>query len=137
MSRELENIPTWQPVVALRLVGRDGHWLMHCRPQGKAHAGLWEFPGGKVENGETPRLAMVREAQEELGIALATEDLKPSGFAEGNGIVLFLYTATRWAGSLEAREGGKLAWFDPAAVSSLEMPELDHALVAQLRRRQD
>ena len=66
----MENIPTWQLVVAAALQRGDSQWLMHKRPAGKHHGGLWEFPGGKVENGENPPLSLVRELNEELGLDL-------------------------------------------------------------------
>lgn len=111
---------------------------MHRRPPGKAHAGLWEFPGGKVETGETPTDALVREIEEELGYRLAAEDLQPAGFAQepvsrdARQIVILLYTA-RWDGSeLAMHEGGETAWFEPQEISALDKPPLDVALARGL-----
>ena len=94
----MENNPTWTPVVALALGDAEGRWLMHKRPKHKHHGGLWEFPGGKVETGETPVNALVREIREELDIALEADLLTPATFAQEEGaahecpIVILLYT---------------------------------------------
>ncbi|OBX20645.1 DNA mismatch repair protein MutT [Erythrobacter sp. QSSC1-22B] len=135
---EVEENPTWMLVVALALVDERGRWLMHKRPAGKHHAGLWEFPGGKVESGETPANALVREIAEELGLALAPGSLEPSGFAQngGNGaecaIVILLYTCRDWSGQPRALEGGEIGWFAPEEAAGLDKPPLDHALLGQL-----
>ncbi len=129
-------------VVAVALHDREGRWLMHRRPEGRHHAGLWEFPGGKVEHREIPRRALVREIGEELGIALCESDLRPAVFAEESAqegrppIVIMLYTC-RWAGGpVEALEGGAVGWFDPVEVTRLAKPPLDvslaHALFEKL-----
>lgn len=125
-------------VVAAALRASDGRWLMHCRPSGKAHAGLWEFPGGKVEEPETPSGALVRELKEESGLVVQHSALEEVGFAisgpdqPDSAIVLLLYTATEWSGVLEAREGGKFAWFDKAGVEALSKPPLDVILSGRL-----
>lgn len=137
VSRVAE-IPTWIAVVAVALEGPDGRWLMHRRPAGKHHAGLWEFPGGKVENGEIPQLAIVREVAEELGIALDPGALHPATFAQGEldrdgrEIVILLYTCDRWMGDPVALEGGEIAWFTPADMAALAKPPLDRELVVRL-----
>ena len=111
---------------------------MHRRPEGKAHAGLWEFPGGKVENTEIPVKALLREAQEELGIALDPADLRPLAFADEaiaagtRGIVILLYSAARWQGEPVSLEGGAVGWFDLAEMQQLPKPPLDRELVRQL-----
>jgi 8-oxo-dGTP diphosphatase len=134
----LQNNPTSLLVVAVALARNGGQWLMHCRPAGKHHAGLWEFPGGKVEADESPRIALIRESEEELGIRLAQSDLVPCAFADGgtaaNGqeIVILLYTATRWRGEPRALEGGKLGWFTAAEIVELRKPPLDQVLARQM-----
>lgn len=134
----MENNPTWLCVVALALRGMDGRWLMHRRPLEKHHGGLWEFPGGKVEPGEVPVNALIREIQEELGIGLQAEDVHAATFAEertvasGRPIVILLYTASRWRGQAAALEGGEIGWFSPAEIATLAKPPLDVELAAQL-----
>ena len=109
----MEEIPTWQCVVAGALRDPEGRWLMHRRPPNKHHGGLWEFPGGKVEAGETPRIALVRELREELGIAVDIRSSTPVAFAEecqpsqSKPIVILLYTASRWEGTPVALEQGE------------------------------
>lgn len=127
------------PVVAAALRGPDGLWLMQRRPHGKHHGGLWEFPGGKVEQGESPRAALVRELSEELGIVLSADDLAPAGFADGapdedgRAIVIFLYTATAWHGVPRAERDAEIGWFDFARAAELPKPPLDVALLQFLR----
>lgn len=138
MRRELANIPTTMAVVAVALCRRDGRWLMHRRPPEKHHGGLWEFPGGKVEPGETRRAALVREVNEELGLRLDPTRLRPAASARsaaGGGrpaIVIELYTAEPPPGSPRALEGGEIGWFTPAEALALPMPPLDVALAGQL-----
>lgn len=125
-------------VVAGALHRRDGRWLMHRRPEGKHHAGLWEFPGGKVEADEMPAHSLVRELAEELGIECRAEDLVPCGFAESGGseggqpLVILLYTLGAWQGDPRALEGGAVGWFTPAEALALPKPPLDIALAARL-----
>ncbi|MEM6475692.1 MAG: (deoxy)nucleoside triphosphate pyrophosphohydrolase [Pseudomonadota bacterium] len=128
----------FQCVVAAAL-HRDGvAWLMHRRPEGKHHAGLWEFPGGKVDPGETPLGAITRELAEELGITVGPEDCIPAGFAQGNAgdhnrpIVILLYKIGEWNGEPRALEGGAIAWYESGQVTDLEMPPLDVELAARL-----
>lgn len=126
------------PVVALALECADGRILMQQRPPGKAHGGLWEFPGGKVEPGETPRAALVREVNEELAIALDPAALTPACFADGpagtgeKAIVILLYSARSWQGEPRAVEGGACGWFTRAEIAKLAMPPLDYALLERL-----
>jgi 8-oxo-dGTP diphosphatase len=125
-------------VVAAALERADGRILMQQRPPGKAHAGLWEFPGGKVEPGEAPRAALVRELNEELAVALDPASLAPACFAddareEGRpAIVILLYTARDWTGEPRAMEGGACGWFTRAEIAALAMPPLDYELLARL-----
>lgn len=103
--------PTWLLVVAGHIRDDAGSLLLQQGLPHKRHAGLWEFPGGKVETHETPRFALCREIADELGIELAEDALVPVGFAEEAGakggppLVLFLYTCLRWRGQPEARKG--------------------------------
>ena len=129
---------TWTAVVAGALRRSDGCWLMHRRPQGKHHGGLWEFPGGKVEAREMPIEALQRELAEELGIICRAEACEPAGFAESRGetetsrLVLLLYTIETWDGEPRALEGGSVGWFSPAEVLALPKPPLDIVLAARL-----
>ncbi len=125
-------------VVAGALMGDDGLWLMHKRPPGKHHAGLWEFPGGKVEPDEMPIESLVRELSEELGIRCDPAACAPVGFAETgtvrtpNAIVILLYKMRRWDGVPDALEGGEIGWFTPQEVLALAKPPLDVELARQL-----
>jgi len=128
----------WIPVVAGALHRADGCWLMHRRPEGKAHAGLWEFPGGKVEPAEMPVESLVRELHEELGIRCRADHCTPAGFAEGPAgaqgqrLVILLYTLAAWEGEPHALEGGAVGWFTPAELLALPRPPLDVALSERL-----
>ena len=131
----MKTNPTWLPVVALALRLGDGRWLMHQRPADKQHGGLWEFPGGKVESGENPRLALVRELKEELAIEVAAKDLHPCAFADSPAdrpTVILLYTCSIWEGEPQSCEGGAVEWFDAAGMRALPKPPLDHDLVESL-----
>jgi 8-oxo-dGTP diphosphatase len=119
-------------VVAAALTQPDGRVLMQQRPVGKAHAGLWEFPGGKVEPGEAPAAALARELAEELGIVVDAADAVPLAFAADVRIVLLLYRVTRWTGEPRAIEGDALVWDVPERLAQLAMPPLDVPLVAAL-----
>ncbi len=136
--RVLENIPTFTLVVALALRDENARWLMHKRPEGKAHAGLWEFPGGKVEANESPENALVREIREELGIELDPVRLRPAGFAQSASIggatqiVILLYSCENWEGAPRSLEGGEIAWFEAGEMALLERPPLDIALCRSL-----
>jgi 8-oxo-dGTP diphosphatase len=127
------------PVVAAALVDADGRILMQRRPPGKAHAELWEFPGGKIEPGETPEQALVRELEEELGIAVAVADLAPLAFASvpagARTLLLLLYVCERWGGAPQPLEADALTWRYPAALRDLAMPPADLPLVAALEAR--
>lgn len=124
-------------VVAAALMDADGGVLVQQRPAGKSLAGLWEFPGGKVEAGETPESALARELDEELAITVAPEDLVPLAFASeplaGRHLLLLLYVCRRWTGEPRAVEAAALRWLDPAAMPALPMPPADRPLVAALQ----
>lgn len=133
--------PTYLLVVAIALRGDDGRWLLQRRPAGKHHAGLWEFPGGKVEPAEIPSQTLVREVREELGIELDPDTIRPAAFADGGisqhglPIVILLYTAVNWAGTVQPLDGGELGWFTADSIPGLPMPPLDVALAGQLLKR--
>lgn len=128
----------WIAVVAGALMRADGRWLMHRRPPGKHHAGLWEFPGGKVEADEMPLESLLRELAEELGIHCHADACAPCGFAEGGpdgsgrAIVILLYTVTGWDGEAAALEGGAIGWFTADEALALPKPPLDIRLAQQL-----
>lgn len=124
-------------VVAVALVDDQGRVLLAQRPPGKALAGLWEFPGGKVDAGETPEAALVRELKEELGIDVSASCLAPLTFASHAyrdfHLMMPLYVCRVWDGQPEAREGQNLAWVAPARMRDYPMPPADKPLVAMLR----
>ncbi len=128
----------WLLVVAGVLLDREGRWLMYRRPAGKMYAGLWEFPGGKVEPLEVPVQSLARELAEELGVEVLAEACGAAIFAEGAAvpgrpaIVLLLYTVTAWRGTPRPLEGGEIGWFAPAAALALAMPPLDRELAQRL-----
>ncbi len=124
-------------VVAVVLVDADGRVLLARRPEGKMMAGLWEFPGGKVHDGEAPEAALIRELKEELGIDVREACLAPLTFAshryERFHLLMPLYVCRRWSGTIAAREGQALAWVRPAKLDQYAMPPADKPLVAMLR----
>lgn len=124
-------------VVAVALVDADGRVLIAKRPQGKAMAGLWEFPGGKVRDGETPEAALIRELDEELGIDVAENCLAPFTFASHRyadfHLLMPLYVCRKWKGTVAAREHEALAWVRPVRLGDYPMPPADRPLIAMLR----
>jgi 8-oxo-dGTP diphosphatase len=124
-------------VAACALVDADGRVLIAQRPQGKSLAGLWEFPGGKVEEGETPEVALIRELREELGIEVTQACLAPFVFAshtyEDFHLLMPLYLLRRWTGFPEPREHAALKWVKPPMLKDFPMPPADEPLVAYLR----
>lgn len=124
-------------VVAVALVDVDGRVLIAKRPEGKAMAGLWEFPGGKVQEGETPEAALVRELQEELGIDTRQSCLAPIAFAshayDDFHLLMPLFACRVWQGEPIAKEGQDLAWVRPIRLRDYPMPPADEPLVALLR----
>ncbi len=126
-------------VAAAALVDAGGRVLIARRPEGKALAGLWEFPGGKLEPGEGPEAALVRELGEELGITVAETDLVAHSFAshayEKFHLLMPLFTCRIWQGIPTALEHAALAWVAPAEMAAYPMPPADEPLVAALRDR--
>jgi len=137
-SRDLmtDSLPTVL-VVAVALIDTDGRVLIAQRPEGKQLAGLWEFPGGKVEPGERPEAALIRELREELGIETKESCLAPFVFAshayDSFHLLMPLYLCRRWEGTVVAREHAALKWVRPNQLSDWPMPPADAPLVAWLR----
>ena len=123
-------------VAACALIDADGRVLIAERPAGKSMAGLWEFPGGKVDPGERPEDALIRELKEELGIVVKEACLAPLTFAshsyEDFHLLMPLYVCRRWEGMVAAREGQKLAWVRPNRLKDYPMPPADVPLISHL-----
>lgn len=124
------------PVVAAALIDGEGRVLLQQRPAGKAMAGLWEFPGGKIEAGETPEAALSRELREELGVDTEVACLAPAVFASAplgaRHLLLLLYVCRKWRGIPQPLEGGALRWARPVEMHALPMPPADRPLIALL-----
>jgi len=124
-------------VVAVALVDPDGRVLIAKRPEGKAMAGLWEFPGGKVRDGELPEEALVRELDEELGIDITESCLAPLSFSshvyDDFHLLMPLYVCRVWKGMVSPREGQEVKWVRPVRLGDYPMPPADKPLVAMLR----
>lgn len=124
-------------VAACALIDTDGRVLLARRPEGKKMAGLWEFPGGKLRDGETPEAALIRELHEELGIEVANACLAAFAFASHGyptfHLLMPLYLCRRWRGTPQAREGQTLAWVRPDRLAEYPMPPADRPLVPLLR----
>jgi 8-oxo-dGTP diphosphatase len=124
-------------VAACALVDADGRVLLAKRPQGRPLAGLWEFPGGKVERGERPEEALIRELREELGIEVSERCLAPFTFASHSydtfHLLMPLYVCRKWQGDVEPREGQELVWVRVNRLGDYQMPPADEPLRAMLR----
>lgn len=124
-------------VSAVALVDADGRVLLSRRPEGRPMAGLWEFPGGKVEPGETPEEALIRELTEELGICTVESCLAPLTFASHSyddfHLLMPLFACRRWEGTPRPREGQELKWVRPEKLREHPMPPADVPLIPALR----
>jgi len=124
-------------VAAVALVDADGHVLLARRPAHKEHGGLWEFPGGKVEMGETPEAALIRELREELGIDVPARCLAPLTFAshayERYHLLMPLYICRNWEGEPQPLEGQALAWVRASALRDYPMPPADEPIIPILQ----
>ncbi len=124
-------------VVAAVLVDRDGRVLLAQRPEGKELAGMWEFPGGKIDSGETPETALIRELKEELGIDTRESCLAPLTFAshryETFHLFMPVYVCRVWKGTPAAHEGQQLAWVFPGDLNKYTMPPADIPLIPVIR----
>jgi 8-oxo-dGTP diphosphatase len=125
-------------VVAAALADGGGRVLLQRRPAGRAMAGLWEFPGGKVEADERPEAALVRELEEELGIAVEESALAPAAFASadngGRPMLLLLYLCREWRGEPRPLDASELAWVRPADMAGLPMPPADEPLIPLIEK---
>lgn len=131
----MENNPTML-IVAAAMADAEGRVLLQRRPEGKPMPGLWEFPGGKVEEGELPEAALLRELHEELGIFADTAALSPAAFASAPAgdrhMILLLYILRAWRGEAAALHASDLAWVTPAEMHALDMPPADLPLIPLL-----
>ncbi len=134
----MQNIPTLLLVVAAALEREGGLFLLQRRPKGRSMAGLWEFPGGKIESGETPEEALSRELEEELAIGVDVTNLEPSCFASASlgdkNLILLLYRCRKWSGDPVAVESPEIGWFTLQQMRTMPMPPADLPLIDLLER---
>lgn len=136
----MKKIPTFVPVVAVALIRDDGKILLQQRRLGGAHGGLWEFPGGKIEPGESAECALIREIREELGCDPSRDALVPLTFASDARLlpaprepyVILLYTCRDWRGEPQCLDGEAIGWFAAHELAELPMPPLDRPLAQAL-----
>jgi 8-oxo-dGTP diphosphatase len=137
-DEKMEKNPTMLFVVAAALTNQAGEILLQKRPEGRQMAGLWEFPGGKVDAGESPESALVRELREELGIDVEPQDLFPLTFAsaplEGRNLLLLLYRCYQWRGEPQPLDTPEIRWLRPQDMGALAMPPADVPLVLALEK---
>lgn len=139
MTQENRSDSKLLMVVAAAMIDMDGCVLVQQRPPGKPMAGLWEFPGGKVDSGELPESALCRELDEELGIAVESASLVPSAFAseslgERHLLLLLLYTLRQWEGVPQARHATAIRWVRLSELHELDMPRADIPLIGLLEK---
>ena len=131
-----ERLVRFVLVVAAALIDADGRVLLAQRPKGKALAGLWEFPGGKMDAGEGPEDALIRELWEELGITVKADCLAPLTFAshayETFHLLMPLYVCRRWDGAVTPQEGQRVTWVRPNRLKEYPMPPADVPLISHL-----
>ncbi len=133
----MAKIPTAIRVVAVALIDRGGRVLLQKRRCDARHGGLWEFPGGKVERGECPESALIREIAEELGVVVASADLHAVGEVwedpgSGPRLVLNLYRCAHWRGEPRCLDAEAIGWFTAAQAATLAVPPLDQPFIARL-----
>jgi 8-oxo-dGTP diphosphatase len=139
-ANSLQNFSTPLLVVAVAILDDEGRVLMQRRRFGRVHGGLWEFPGGKLEPGESPESAALREIDEELAICLEPTALEALTFASGPampaaagpGLVILLYSCRTWQGEAQCRDAEEIRWVAPAELGGLAMPPLDYPLARAL-----
>ena len=134
------NVQSLLLVAACALIDPDGRVLIARRPEGKAHAGAWEFPGGKIEQGETPEQALIRELREELGVEPCEQCLQPFAFAShpldaARHMLMPLFVCRRWDGFIDPKEGQEIAWVRPDKLADYALLDADKPLAAELRDR--
>jgi 8-oxo-dGTP diphosphatase len=132
----MENFSTCPCVAAVALIDESGRVLMQKRRLKSVHGGLWEFPGGKLEVGESAQDTAIREMREELGLQIDSHDLEPLSFASGSEpegqLVILLYICRRWSGIPDCRIGEAIAWYRADELENLAMPPLDYPLARKV-----
>ena len=134
------NVQSLLLVAACALIDPDGRVLIARRPEGKAHAGAWEFPGGKIERGETPEQALIRELREELGVEPCEQCLQPFAFVShpldaAHHMLMPLFVCRRWDGFVDPKEDQEIAWVRPDKLAGYALLDADKPLAAELRDR--